>query len=325
MKAMVLNKVGELPVLTQVETPTPQLGEALVKLRAAALNHRDVYITQGLYPAIQTPCIMGSDGVGDLDGRRVILLPGIGWGDDEAVQANDYKVLGMPHAGTFAEYIAIPQENIYDCPTHLSDAEAAALPLAGLTGYRALFTRAFAKTGDTVLITGIGGGVASMVLQFAVAAGCKVYVSSSSDEKVAFAKTQGALGGVNYTNEHWIEELKALAGGLDVVVDSAGGEGFSLLTKLMNPGGRMSFYGGTRGTIPKLSPQLLFWRQLTIAGSTMGSPAEFAAMLDFVNTHQLHPVVDSVRPLAELPAAMKRLDEGEQRGKLVVSMPDFTS
>lgn len=320
MKAMVLNAVGEMPVLTEVEFPKVEEGEVLVKLKAAALNHRDVYITQGLYPAIQTPSILGSDGVGALDGERVVLLPGLKWGDREDVQANDYEVLGMPHDGTFAEYIAIPKESVYPCPAHLSDAEAAAFPLAGLTGYRALMTRASAKTSDTVLVTGAGGGVATMVIQLAVALGCKVYVSSSSAEKIAFAKTLGAIDGVNYTEEGWDKTLKTMTGGLDVVVDGAGGEGFSKLSKLMKPGGRMSFYGGTRGTIPKLNPQLLFWRQITISGSTMGSPKEFEAMLAFVSKHKIHPVVDSVRPLAELPAALARMDAGEQRGKLVLTM-----
>lgn len=317
---MVLNAVGEKPVLTEVELPQLQDGEVLVKIKAAALNHRDVYITQGLYPAIKTPTILGSDGVGEIDGRRVVLLPGLKWGDREDVQANEYEVLGMPHDGTFAEYIAIPSENVFDCPAHLTDEEAAAFPLAGLTGYRALMTRASAKTSDTVLVTGAGGGVATMVIQLAVALGCDVYVSSSSEEKIVFAKTLGAKGGVNYTVEGWSKELKAMTGGLDVVVDGAGGEGFFLLSKLMNPGGRMAFYGGTRGTIPKLNPQILFWRQITIAGSTMGSPSEFAKMLDFVAEHKIHPVVDSVRPLAELPDALDRMDEGKQRGKLVVTM-----
>ncbi len=325
MKAMVLNAVGEKPVLTEVDLPQVKDGEVIVKLKAAALNHRDVYITQGLYPAIKTPTILGSDGVGELDGARVVLLPGLKWGDREDVQALDYEVLGMPHDGTFAEYIAIPKASVYPCPVHLSDAEAAAFPLAGLTGWRALMTRASAKTSDTVMVTGAGGGVATMVIQLAVALGCDVYVSSSSAEKIAFAKTLGTKGGVNYTEDNWIAELKEMTGGLDVVVDGAGGEGFSKLSKLMKPGGRMAFYGGTRGTIPKLNPQILFWRQITIAGSTMGSPSEFAAMLDFVSKHKIHPVVDSVRPLAELPAALDRMDAGQQRGKLVVTMEGLSA
>ncbi len=325
MKAMVLNAVGEQPVLTEVELPKLEAGEVLVKLKAAALNHRDVYITQGLYPAIKTPSILGSDGVGELDGKRVVLLPGLKWGDRDDVQALDYEVLGMPHDGTFAEYIAIPEASVYPCPEHLTDAEAAAFPLAGLTGYRALMTRASAKTSDTVLVTGAGGGVATMVIQLAVALGCAVYVTSSSTEKIAFAKTLGAKGGVNYTDDDWIDQLKGMTEGLDVVVDGAGGEGFSKLSKLMKPGGRMAFYGGTRGTIPKLNPQVLFWRQVTIAGSTMGSPKEFEAMLTFVSKHKIRPVVDSVRPLEELPAALARMDAGEQRGKLVVTMEGLSS
>ena len=322
MKAQVLHAVGEYPRLLEVpETQVPD-NWTLVRLKAAALNHRDLYMVQDLYPGMQLPCILGSDGVGHVDGRRVVLLPGLYWGNDERVQSSRYEVLGMPSAGTFAEYIALPHENIYDCPSHLSDTEAAALPLGGLTAYRALFTRGQANPGETVVVTGAGGGVALFAIQFAVAHGCKVYVTSSSEEKIAFAKTLGALGGVNYRDANFTKQLKQLTGGVDVVVDGAGGEGLAQLTKIMNPAGRLAFYGGTTGKIPALSPQLMFWRQLTLAGSTMGSPREFAAMLELVRKHKLRPVVDSVRPLAELGDALKRMEAGEQRGKLVVSISE---
>ena len=181
-------------------------------------------------------------------------------------------------------------------------------------------TRACAKTGDTVIVTGAGGGVALFAVQFAVAHGCRVFVTSSSDEKIAFAKTLGAEGGVRYTEPDWDKQLKSLTGGVDAVVDGAGGEGFARLSKLMKPGGRMAFYGGTAGKIPGLSPQVLFWRQVTIAGSTMGSPREFGAMLNFVTEHEIRPVVDSVRPLEELGDALDRMKGGKQRGKLVLKV-----
>ena len=300
--------------------PEPADGEVLVELRAAALNRRDLYITQGLYPGVRTPVILGSDGVGALDGKRVLLQPGLDWGNDEAAQSRAYTILGTPRDGTFAEAIAVPSVNVYACPDYLSDEEAAAMPLAGLTAYRALMNRGRARAGDTVLVTGAGGGVASFVIQFAVALGCRVLATSSSDDKLAFAKTLGAEAGVRYTDDDWVEQVKRVSGGIDVVVDGAGGEGFSQLITAMNPGGRMSFYGGTRGQFGAISPQALFWKQLTLAGSTMGSPTEFASMLSFAEAHQIKPVVDSVRPLAELNDAIDRMDAGAQRGKLVVTL-----
>ena len=323
MRAQVLHAVGERPRLAvDYPHPQPEADEVAVRIRAAALNHRDLYITQGLYPGVRVPVVLGSDGVGELDERRVLLQPGLAWGEREDAQAPAYHVLGMPTDGTFAEWTVVPRANVYDCPEHLTDAEAAALPLAGLTAFRALFTRASAKTGDTVLVTGAGGGVASFAVQFAVAAGCRVFVTSSRAENVAAAVAQGAAGGVDYTADGWTDELRSLSGGLDVVVDGAGGEGFAQLTRLMRPGGRMAFYGGTRGKIPGLSPQLLFWRQVTIAGSTMGSPREFARMLAFVAEHELRPVVDSIRPLADLDAALDRMAAGQQRGKLVLRIAE---
>ncbi len=321
MFAQVLLGLKERPVGREWTTPTPNEGELLVELRAAALNHRDLYITQGLYPGVRPPVVLGSDGVGVIGERRVLIQPGLGWGEREDAQSGAYTILGNPRDGTFAEAIAIPEENVFDCPAYLDDAEAAALPLAGLTAYRALFTRGAAKAGETVLITGAGGGVASVAIQFAVAHGCRVLVTSSTSEKLAFAKTLGAEAGVKYTDPDWIDQLRKLTDGIDVVIDSAGGEGFGQLIPLLAPGGRMVFYGGTRGKFPPISPQALFWKQLTLAGSTMGSPREFAAMLGFAERHQIRPTVDSIHPLAELNGALDRMHAGAQRGKLVLSIP----
>ena len=162
--------------------------------------------------------------------------------------------------------------------------------------------------------------MASFAIQFAVAAGCRVFATSSTSSKIAFAKTLGAEACINYQDEDWIDQLNQATGGIDVLVDGAGGPGFSALSKLVKPAGRMTFYGGTRGKIPDLSPQLLFWRQITVSGSTMGSPAEFNAMLQFVSKHKIRPVVDSVRPLHELEDAIKKMEGGVQQGKLVVSI-----
>lgn len=320
MLAQVIQGLKERPTLQEWPWPTVKAGEVIVQLRAAALNHRDLYITQGLYPGVRPPVVLGSDGVGMVDGRRVVIQPGLDWGGREDVQSEQYTILGNPRDGTFAEAVRLPMDSIYPCPGYLSDAEAAALPLAGLTAYRALLTRGAAKAGETVLVTGAGGGVASVAIQFATALGCQVMVTTSTSEKLAFAKTLGAQAGVNYQDSDWLDQLKVLSGGIDVVVDGAGGEGFGQLINLMNPGGRMVFYGGTRGKFPPISPQALFWKQLTLAGSTMGSPREFAAMLGFAETHQIKPTVDSVRPLSDLNDALDRMHIGEQRGKLVLSI-----
>ncbi len=320
MKALVLQAPEQRPTFCEHPEPVAGSHEVVIDLLAAALNHRDLYITRGQYPGVRTPVVLGSDGVGMHDGQRVIIQPGLDWGHDEAFQSKDYTILGTPVDGTFAERVVVPEANVRSCPSHLTDAEAAALPLAGLTAFRALKTRGAARAREVVLVTGAGGGVATFAIQFAVAMGCRVFVTTSSEEKLAFAKTLGAAGGVRYTEPDWVARLKEMTGGIDIVVDGAGGEGFSQLVAAMRPGGRMAFYGGTQGKFAPISPQALFWKQITIAGTTMGSPGEFVEMLGFVERHQIRPVVDSVRPLAEADTAFDRMAAGEQCGKLVLQI-----
>ncbi len=288
---------------------------------AAALNRRDWWITQGQYSKIELPVILGSDGAGvDPEGKAVVLYPAFEWGDNPAAQGKNFHILGLPESGTFAEQICVPRSNLAPMPAHLSWEQAAALPLAGLTAYRTLFTRCGLQPGERVLVTGIGGGVALMAMQFALAAGAEVFVTSGSDEKIEQAVLLGAGGGANYRQESWDKDLKATVGGFDVVIDSAGGDGFALLPGLCNPGARIGIYGGSLGKINGLSPQILYWKQISILGSTMGTPEEFAQMLDFVSRHQIVPVVDSVFPLSEGNAALQRLAEGEQFGKVVLEI-----
>ncbi len=320
MKALVFNALHQPLAVQEISIPEPDPGEALVHLRAAALNHRDVYITQGLYGNLKMPCILGADGAGVYEGREVIIYPALAWGEHPAAQGRDFRVLGMPDDGTFAEYIRIPQVNLYPKPAYLSWEQAAALPLAGLTAWRALFTRCQLRAGERVFITGIGGGVALTALQLAVAAGAEVWVSSGSDEKIARAVAMGAQGGVNYRHTDWDKQLKKAAGGFDVIIDSAAGDGFAALLGVCNPGARIGIYGGTSGKINGLSPQLLFWKQVSILGSTMGNHADFLAMLDFVTQHEIIPVVDQVYPLTEGNRGLERLAEGRQFGKVVVGM-----
>jgi len=318
MHAIVLEEKGKPLQYREFPDPKPREEEVLVDLKAAALNHRDVWITKGLYPGIQTPGILGSDGAGTQDGRAVLINPNIGWGDRLAHQRKDYTILGMPKHGTMAEQVAVGADRLHDKPGHLSWEEAAALPLGGLTAYRAVFTRGQLQAGDKVLISGIGGGVALFAFQFALAAGAEVYVTSSSEEKLRRAQEMGAEGGANYRADGWDKKLKGMAGGFDLIVDSAGGPGFARFPKICNFGARIVSYGGTRGKVPDFSPQLIFWKQISILGTSMGSDQEFGAMVNFVDRHQLRPVVDKVYPIAEAAAAFQRMEEGQQFGKIVL-------
>jgi NADPH:quinone reductase-like Zn-dependent oxidoreductase len=320
MKALVLEGEKQPLVYKEVENPQAENNHVVVDLKAAALNHRDVYATKGLYPGVTFPIILGSDGAGVLDGRDVVINPSLGWGENPNFQQKSYKILGSPDNGTFAEKILISKSNVFDKPTHLNYEQAAALPLAGLTAYRALFSKCQLQKGEKVLISGVGGGVALFACQFAIAAGAEVFVTSGSEEKIEKAKSLGAKGGANYRSEEWAKELKGIAGGFDVIIDSAGGEGFSSFLKIANSGGRIATYGGTRGKIQNLSPQILFWKQITIFGTSMGSDDDFKNMLDFVNQHKIVPVVDTVFDLKDGNDAFKRMDQGLQFGKIVLAI-----
>jgi zinc-binding alcohol dehydrogenase/oxidoreductase len=320
LKALIINQLNAPPLLTEMPAPQPKKNEVVVDIHAAALNHRDLFITQGLYAGIKTPCILGSDGAGEWRGKRVVLYPALDWGENPNFQGKSFRVLGMPEDGTFAEQIAIPRKNIFPMPEHLDWHQAAALPLAGLTAWRTLFSRCKLKKGERVLITGIGGGVALMALQLAVAAGAEVFVSSGSDDKIARALQFGAKGGANYREEGWDKRLKQESGGFDVIVDSAGGDGFALFPGLCNPGARIGFYGGTLGKVSGLSLQPIFWKQISLLGSTMGSPREFKSMLAFVQKHEIVPVVDSVFSLSEGVRGFERMELGGQFGKVVLGV-----
>jgi zinc-binding alcohol dehydrogenase/oxidoreductase len=319
LKALVLVGKDQPLAYQTVETPVATEGYDIVQLKAAALNHRDVWITKGLYGGIKYPTILGSDGAGTTaDGRAVIINPSINWGDDPRAQGKNFRILGLPDDGTFAESIKIESENIAPKPEHLSFEQAAALPLAGLTAYRSLFTRCQLQPNDRVLISGIGGGVALFALQFALAVGCEVWVTSSSGDKIEQAKALGAKGGFNYRTEGWSKQALAETGGFDVVIDSAAGAGFAELVKACRAAARLCFFGGTSGVLTGISPQIVFYKQLTIMGSTMGTAAEFAAMSAFVSQHQIVPIVDSVFDLADGNSAIKHMDEAAQFGKIVL-------
>ncbi|HSY52882.1 MAG TPA: zinc-binding dehydrogenase [Opitutaceae bacterium] len=328
MRAVQLAAVNELGIAS-VPDPSAAPGEAVVHLRAAALNHRDVWIKLGQYAGLKFPCIPGSDGAGVVEsvgagvdaawlGREVIIYPGLDWGGRESAQAGAFSILGLPRDGTLAEKISVPVTNLAPKPTHLEWEEAAALPLAGLTAYRALFARAHLKAADRVLITGIGGGVALFALQFAVTQGAEVFVTSSSGEKISRAVALGAAGGANYKDAGWVAALAEAHGPFDVIVDSAGGDGFNDLIELAAPGGRIVFFGATGGNPSGVALRKVFWRQLSLLGSTMGSPGDFAAMVEFITLHRLRPTVSGTFPLARAAEAFALMERGGQFGKIVV-------
>lgn len=335
MHAVVLSAPGPADQLRYTTVPDPQAGahEAVVRLKAAALNHRDLRIRRGGYARapMRFPMILGSDGAGEvvavgagvdtgLIGQAVVINPSLDWGTNPRAQQAEFRILGMPDDGTYAQYIKVPAQNVHPKPTALSFEEAAAIPLAALTAYRAVVTRASVQAGETVLVTGIGGGVASFALQIARYLGARVFVTSGSDDKLARARAMGAAGGVNYRTHDWEQALLALvdAPGVDVVIDSAGGETFEKAIQILRPGGRLAFYGVTTTMAQNVDYSRVFWNQLSLLGSTMGTADEFAAMLRLYEASGLRPVLDKVFPLAEAAAAHQRMEEVEQFGKIVL-------
>jgi zinc-binding alcohol dehydrogenase/oxidoreductase len=226
----------------------------------------------------------------------------------------------MPDDGTFAELIVISQEQLFPKPEHLSWEEAAALPLAGLTAYRALIKQGRLKAGQTVVITGIGGGVASIALRFAVAAGAAVIVTSSSQDKIDRAVSMGAAAGFLYTDDDYASKLKAEYGSVQLIIDGTGGESFGNLIDIVAPGGLIVNYGATAGVAGGVELRKIFWKQLHLVGSTMGSPDDFRDMLDMVNKYQIKPAVHKVFPLSKGNDAFGVMKVSSQFGKLVLSM-----
>lgn len=322
MKAAYIEKTNAPLNIKETELPVSTSAMKLVKVTCAGLNHRDLWIQKGKYAGIKLPLIPGSDLTGHIDSQKVIVNPAFYWGDNPSCQSKDFEILGLPSSGSIAEYTLVPKENIYPAPEHLDDIQSAGLPLAGLTAYRALFIKAKVKAGEKVFITGIGGGVALFALQFCLAIGCTVYVSSSSLDKINRAISLGAKGGVNYNNENWENEMLEMSQGIDVVIDGAAGSNFGKFFKMMNYGGRISLYGGTQGNIEKISPQILFWKQLSIFGSTMGSPLDFENMLALVSNHKIVPVIDSIFGLNQINDAFERMNNGLQFGKIIIQITE---
>jgi zinc-binding alcohol dehydrogenase/oxidoreductase len=337
MKAMVLHELGGPDQLSYEDVPEPEPGpgETVVRLHAAALNRRDVFVTYGQYPGVRPdalPVILGSDGSGEVvargdgaigpdDGTEVVINPALYWGDDPRKPGKEYRILGLPDDGTFAQFVKVPAENVFPKPSHLSHEEAAAIPLGALTAYRALVTRGEVEEGETVVVPGVGSGVATLVVQMAAALGARVFVTSGSDEKIEKAKEFGAEGGVNYDSEDWSRELKSMAGGVDLSVDLAGGEAFNALVSLAKPGSRIVAVGATAGPTPKAMTIRIALKHLDVLGTAMGTNEEFGAMLDLFAEYGLHPTINETYTLEETAKAMKYMEEGKGIGKIVLDIP----
>lgn len=331
MKAALFKGKDQPLTIEEVKKPKPIKDQVLIKMKYAALNHRDLWVMQEQAQHFPNGIILGSDGSGVVDdvgedadpllvGAEVVINPSLDWGNNPIVQGDAFRILGFPDNGTFAEYMVISKKYIFEKPEHLSFEESAAVPLSALTAYRALFSKARLRAKEKVLITGIGGGAALWVLQFAVAYQARVFVTSGSDEKLKKAKDLGAIGGFNYKDPEWAAKAQKETGGFDIIIDSAGGDQFSKLIELALPGGRIVNFGRTAGNITDVPTRLLYWKQLSIHGSTMGTRDEFLSMIDFLESRKLKPVMDKTYPLKDIAQAFQRMEQGEHFGKIVLDI-----
>jgi len=318
VKAIRIHEDGGPEVLRYEDAPDPEPrdGEALVELRAASLNHLDVWIRKGL-PSVPKPRILGADGAGVIAGtdERVVINPGI-------MSGGKMHIVGETMDGTHAELIAVPRDYLHPIPEGLSFEEAAAFPLVFETAYRMLVTRARLEEGEWVLIWGIGGGVATAALAITKALGARAIVTSSSDAKLERARELGADATVNHESGDVVAAVKEVTGGgAHVIVDDVGEATWKRTLDAARPEGRVVVCGATTGPNPPAALHRVWWKQLSILGSTMGTPDDFKGAYDLIAAGNARPVVDRVFPLAEARAAHERLEAGEQLGKVVLSIP----
>lgn len=342
MKAIVIDGYGDVEDvrLRDIPTPGPGPGEVLVRMRAAALNHLDLWTLSGsLGFDIEFPFVLGADGAGEIQalgpdvtglvpGSSVLIDPALSCGTCEYCRAGEeslcvsFRMLGEHVDGTFAEFACVPATNVFPFPSHLSWVEAAALGVTSITAYRMLFTQGGLEAGESVLIPGIGGGLALSLLQLARPIAGRIFVTSSSDEKLDKAMKLGADVGIDYSSEDVGASIRRHTAkrGVDLVVDSAGGSSVDASLWALSKGGRLVISGATAGREATIDLRRLFWNQLRVIGSTMGSRADVAAMLGLAAAHRLKPVVDRVYPLEQASSALRHLRDQKQFGKVVLEV-----
>jgi len=343
LKAVQLHGYGGVDKLRYEDVPDPVVDapdDVIVRLEAASLNHIDLWNRKGLTGMkLEFPQILGADGAGVVEelgsavqhitkGDAVCLYPPIGCGHCEfCATSREFmcirlRVLGEGMRGTYAERVTVPAANCFPVPPGYSFSEAAAFPLVFVTVWRMLVTNARLRPGETVLILGIGGGVAMAALQLAKAMNAWVAVTSSSDEKLKKAADLGADFGLNYTKTHFSKEIRRRTDkrGVDVVVDCIGGESWTKSLATLAKGGRLVTCGATTGANPPTDIRRIFWNHLSIFGSTLGSKEEFRQVLNFVGMAKIKPVLDQTFPLSEAARAQTRLEQGSQFGKIILTM-----
>jgi NADPH:quinone reductase-like Zn-dependent oxidoreductase len=327
MKAVRIHEDGGPEVLRYEDVPDPTAGpeEVLIRLRAASVNHLDLWVRQGR-PTVPKPRILGADGAGIVEalgegagglqvGDRVVINPGLAHG-------SHITVLGEHTDGTHAERVAVPGSNVYPVPDALSFEEAAAFPLVYLTAYRMLVTKAGVAEGEWVLVWGGGGGVGSAAFTIAKALGARTIVTSSSDAKLERLRELGADAAINHREADVAAEVKKLTGGgVDVVIEHVGEATWIASLQAARPGARVVVCGATSGPNPPAALHRVWWKELRIYGSTMGTKEDFEGAYELVASGRARPIVDRVFPLSEAAAAHEHLERGEQFGKVVLTIP----
>jgi NADPH:quinone reductase-like Zn-dependent oxidoreductase len=328
VKAVRIHEDGgpEVLKLEEVEDPVAGAGEVLIRLHAASLNHLDIWMRRGL-PSVPKPRILGADGAGVVEsvgegadsispGDRVLINPGL---DDGA------RIVGEHMDGTHAELISVPAENVYPVPDGLSFEEAAAFPLVFETAYRMLVTKARLRVGEWVLVWGVGSGVGSASFVIAKALGARTLVTSSSAEKLDRARELGAEAVVNHAQDDVAAAVKEATGGsgVDVVIEHVGEATWKTSLQAAGTNARVVVCGATSGPNPPAQLHRIWWKQLEIYGSTMGTREDFEGVYELVASGKVKPIVDRVFPLGEAAAAHEYLEEGRQFGKVILSIPGF--
>ncbi|HXG15392.1 MAG TPA: zinc-binding dehydrogenase [Calidithermus sp.] len=340
MKALAFNEFGGADRLRWQDVPDPRIGpgQVLLRVRACALNHLDIFVREGL-PALNTPLPFwtGCDIAGEVAevgpgvegvraGERVVVNPSLSCGRCEFCIAGDdclcprYGIIGEHVPGGLAEYVAVPAANLLRLPDHIGWEDGASFMLTNMTAWRMVVTQARVRPGEDVLILGVGGGVSSAALQIAKLCGARVIVTSSSDDKLARARALGADVGLNYAREDWARAVRDLTGkrGVDVVIENVGAATWKQSLRALRKGGRLVTCGATTGPIGETDIRVVFWNQISIIGSTMATRKEFHDVMRLCFAGRLRPIVDQVLPVQEGAEAQRRMEKAQQFGKIVL-------